>query len=211
MTAAKAARILLGTAGVGMMAYGIVGFATAPEITARTEVGQWLLAGVIAHDALLAPTVFVLGAVAYRATGARLRGRLAALLLIGGSLLLISLPALAQKGRNSNHTVLPLDYARNLSVLLASLVGLFILLSAADTLRTRRRRRHLPTPEAAEPEPGPEPESEPEVAPKPKPSPPAAMEPVTPQPPPHARTSPQDAAQNEADTAEVQDSNDDEQ
>jgi hypothetical protein len=196
MTATKAARILLGAAGVGVMAYGIVGFATAPEITARTEIGQWLLAGLLAHDALLAPTVFLLGAVAFRITGSRLRGRLAALLMIAGSLLLISLPALTQQGNNSNHTVLPLDYARNLGVLLAGLVGLFILLSAADTLRTRRRRAHLHTAEAAEPE----------AEPKPKPSPPAANEPDAPQPPPLSPADAQDAP-NEADTDGAQESN----
>ena len=189
-TATKTARILLGATGVGVMAYGIVGFTTAPDVTARTEVEQWLIAGVIAHDALLAPTVFLLGAAAYRITGARLRGRLAALLLIGGSLVLISLPALDQKGQNPNHTVLPLDYARNLGVLLAGLVGAFVLLSVADTLRIRRRQRRLRAAEVVEvvePEPEteteaeaaiePEPESEPEAEPEPIPLLPTVTEP----------------------------------
>ena len=204
MTAAKTAktlRILLGAMGVGVMAYGIWGFTTAPEITARPEIGQWLIAGVIAHDALLAPTVFLLGAATYRVTGARMRGRLAALLLIGGSLALISLPALTQKGHNPNHTVLPLDYARNLGVLLAALAAIVVLLSVADARRARRRRRRLPAapeptpepPQARTPELEPELESdlqlEPELDAKaepiaPEPSPPQPTEPELEQPPP---------------------------
>lgn len=147
----KAARVLLGAVGVGVMAYGVQGFATARDVTARAEIGKWLVVGVIAHDALLAPTVFLLGAAAQRVTGARLRGRLAALLLIGGSLSLIAYPALSQKGANPNHTVLPLDYARNLSVLLAALASAVVLLSVVDAWRGRRAaRRSRTTVEAIE-------------------------------------------------------------
>ncbi len=155
----KIARVLLGAVGVGVMAYGVQGFATARDVTARTEIGKWLVVGVIAHDALLAPTVFLLGAAAHRFTGARLRGRLAALLLIGGSLSLIAFPALSQKGANPNHTVLPLDYARNLSVLLAALAGAVVVFSVVDALRGRRVHRRLRTADApaAEPEPAPAP------------------------------------------------------
>lgn len=167
MRTAKTMRILLGAAGVAVMGYGLQGFLTAPEITARPEVGEWLIAAIILHDALLAPAVFVLSAAAYRTTGVRLRGRLAALLLIGGSLVLISYPALSQKGNNPNHTVLPLDYARNLSAVLAALAAIVVLLSVTDLLRSRRRRKLLRA--VREPEPieteAPQPElSEPEAA-----------------------------------------------
>ena len=177
MTAAKGLRVLLGAAGVGVMAYGAWGFATAPDIVARPEIGEWLIAGIIVHDALLAPTVFVISAAAYRTTGVRLRGRLAALLLIGGSLLLISLPSLMQKGSNPNHTVQPLDYTRNISALLAALAAVVVLLSSADALRNRRhrRRRLLSTrdPKSAQPEP----ESLPQPQPQPPEPEPARQEP----------------------------------
>jgi hypothetical protein len=138
MTAATKLRIALGTVGVGVLAYGAWGIMTDSVITARVEIGQWLVAAVIAHDALLAPVVFLLCAAAFRVTGARLRGRLAAGLLIGGSLVLIAIPGLTQQGRNVNRTVLPLDYARNLGVLLAALAAALLLLSALDAVRARR-------------------------------------------------------------------------
>jgi hypothetical protein len=146
MSAAAKLRIALGTVGVGVLAYGVWGIMTDPVITARAEIGRWLIAGVIAHDALLAPVVFLLCAAAFRVTGARLRGRLAAGLLIGGSLVLIAIPGLTQQGRNTNRTVLPLDYARNLAALLAGLAAVLLLLSAVDAVRARRGAGARPGP-----------------------------------------------------------------
>ena len=141
MTATRVFRLLLGALGVGVLAYGVRGLLTERNISDHAAVGEWLVGGVIGHDALLAPVVFVLCAIAYRFTDARWRGRLAALLLIGGSLIAISIPALLRKGLNSNKTVLPLDYARNLGVLLAVLVAAFALYSAVDGSRRRRAER----------------------------------------------------------------------
>ncbi|MBR7825750.1 hypothetical protein KDK95_05480 [Actinospica sp. MGRD01-02] len=124
MTTAKRLRIGLGALGVATLGYGVYGLFEESGIRDETAVGEWLIGGVIWHDFLLAPVVFALGAIAYRFTDARWRGRLAAVLLIGGSLTLISIPALLRQGLNRNTTVLPLDYARNLGVLLAVLVAL---------------------------------------------------------------------------------------
>jgi hypothetical protein len=154
MTATRIFRLSLGTLGVGVLAYGVRGLLTERNISDHAAVGEWLVGGVIGHDALLAPVVFVLCAIAYRFTDARWRGRLAALLLIGGSLILISIPALLRKGLNSNKTVLPLDYARNLGVLLAVLVGVFALYGGIDASRRRRaiRREAAAQDEPEEPE-----------------------------------------------------------
>ena len=123
MTTARNLRIGLGALGVATLGYGVYGLFNESGIRDQAAVGEWLVGGVIGHDFLLAPVVFVLGAVAHRFTDARWRGRLAAVLLIGGSLTLISIPALLRQGLNRNKTVLPLDYARNLGVLLAVLVA----------------------------------------------------------------------------------------
>jgi hypothetical protein len=154
MTATRIFRLSLGALGVGVLGYGVRGLLTEREISDHAAVGEWLVGGVIGHDALLAPVVFVLCAIAYRFTDARWRGRLAALLLIGGSLILISVPALLRKGLNSNKTVLPLDYARNLGVLLAVLVAAFALYGGIDAARRRRaiRRAAAAQDEPEEPE-----------------------------------------------------------
>ena len=65
------------------------------------------------------------------------------LLLVCGSLVLVSVPALLQQGRNPNPTVLPLDYARNLAVLLAAIAGAAALYAVLDARRRRRRAARL--------------------------------------------------------------------
>ncbi|HTJ67461.1 MAG TPA: hypothetical protein VL551_08045 [Actinospica sp.] len=138
MTTARTLRATLGGLGVLTAGYGVYGLLNEHVITDRAAVGEWLVAGVIGHDFLLAPAVFILCAIVYRLTNARWRGRLAAFLLIGGSLVAVSIPALIRQGLNRNTTVLPLDYARNLTVLLAILAAIMVVYSIAD--RTRRHR-----------------------------------------------------------------------
>jgi hypothetical protein len=139
----KTFRAVLGALGVGVLGYGVSGLLTEPAIRDPADVGKWLVTGLLGHDALLAPFVFLLCAGGYRFTGARWRGRLAGLLLVGGSLIVISVPALLQQGRNPNKTVLPLDYARNLGALLLLLVAAVALYGGADAARRRRREgRH---------------------------------------------------------------------
>ena len=131
-------RLVLGAAGLAVLANGAYGLLTTPQTSPPEAVGQWLVGGLVLHDALLAPAVYLLGAIAFRFTSARWRGRLAALLLIGGSLTLISLPEVLQQGKNPNPTVLPLDYARNIGLLLGALVLAMALYSAVDAARRRR-------------------------------------------------------------------------
>lgn len=139
-------RFALGALGAGVLGYGVYGLLTEPAIQNLGNVGEWLVGGLLLHDAVLAPVVFTACALAYRATrgtGARLRGRLAALLLVCGSLVLVSVPALLQQGRNPNPTVLPLDYARNLAVLLAAVLAAAALYAVLDARRRRRRAARL--------------------------------------------------------------------
>ena len=147
MTAVRTLRLALGGVGVALLGYGVYGLFNEQVIKDRAAVGEWLVVGVIGHDFLLAPVVYVLCAIAFRFTSARWRGRLAALLLVGGSLFLISIPALVRQGLNRNTTVLPLDYARNLSVLLAVLVAAMALYSGVDAVRRRAATKKARTEE----------------------------------------------------------------
>src|SRR6202022_2559049 len=99
------ARIGLGAFGLWVLSIGARGLLAGHPLAANEPVGKWLLNGVIVHDALIAPTVFVLCAVAYRLTSVRVRQALAAILLIGGSAVIVVLPDLLRKGHNSNPTV----------------------------------------------------------------------------------------------------------
>jgi hypothetical protein len=141
MGAARVVRPVLGALGVAVLGYGAFGLFTDPSIKNHASVEEWLIWGLVAHDAILAPVVFTLCAVAYRLTGVRWRGRLAALSLIGGSLVLIAVPALLRRGHNPNPTVLPLDYARNLGLLLAVLVAAMAVYGGIDAARRRHRQK----------------------------------------------------------------------
>jgi hypothetical protein len=79
-------------AGAAILFYGVYGLLTAPEIQDRQNVGEWLLGGVLLHDLVLAPIVFVLCRLAARLAPPKVRAGLAAALMIVGTLALIAAP-----------------------------------------------------------------------------------------------------------------------
>lgn len=133
------ARLALGAFGVWVASIGLRALLRGHPFAANAPVGRWLIGGVVAHDAIIAPTVFVLGAVTVRLAGPRVRQALAAILLIGGSVLIVGLPDVLRKGHNSNPTVTPLDYTRNLIIVLLAVVGGVLLATVAPAMWRRRR------------------------------------------------------------------------
>ena len=161
------ARIALGAFGLWVLSIGARGLLRGHPFADNAPVGRWLLGGVIVHDGLIAPTVFVLCAIAYWVTSVRVRQALAAILLIGGSALIVGLPDLLRKGHNSNPTVTPLDYRRDLVIVLLAVVGGVVLVTVVGARGEARRARRQAVLEAAEivaPEPELEREPEPDVA-----------------------------------------------
>lgn len=148
------ARIALGGFGLWVLSIGARGLLKGHPFAANEPVGKWLLGGVIVHDALIAPVVFVLCAVTYRVAGVRVRQALAAILLIGGSAVIVGLPDVLRKGHNSNPTVTPLDYTGDLVIVLSAVVGGVLLVTVAGAVRGRRRGGPQPTePGAVRPHP----------------------------------------------------------
>ncbi|MBS2963229.1 hypothetical protein KGA66_09240 [Actinocrinis puniceicyclus] len=135
------ARIALGAFGAWVASIGARALLRGHPFSANAPVGRWLIGGVIAHDAVIAPVVFLASAAMVRLTGPRTRQALAALLLIGGSVLIVGLPDVLRKGHNPNPTVTPLDYTRNLAVVLLAVAGGVLLTTAASAARAARRRR----------------------------------------------------------------------
>ncbi|HZP51812.1 hypothetical protein [Actinocrinis sp.] len=134
-----AARVALGAFGVWVASIGLRALLRGHPFAANAPVGRWLIGGVVAHDAIIAPTVFVLGAVTVRLAGPRVRQALAAILLIGGSVLIVGLPDVLRKGHNANPTVTPLDYTRNLIIVLLAVAGGVLLATVAPAMWRRRR------------------------------------------------------------------------
>ena len=102
-------RVLLATAGVAIVGYGLAGLLTNPYIGDPLDIAAWAGAGVVLHDGLWLPLVCLVGAVAARDT--LLRGGL----IVAASLTLVALPAvLREDADQGNSTLLPLSYQRNL-------------------------------------------------------------------------------------------------
>lgn len=140
---ALALRLLLGAGGVAMLGYGAWGVLHGIHESALESIGRWLLGGLILHDAVLAPIVFITGYIAYRITGPRVRRALAAILLIGGSAALVALPEFLLPPGNTNPTVHPLNYARDFAIVGGSVIlaaALYVLLATRRERTVARRR-----------------------------------------------------------------------
>lgn len=152
MRAAMGARLTAGTVGVAMLGFGAWHLITDSDLGHKQSIGKWLLGGVIVHDGIIAPVVFGGCALAWRLAGARLRRGLAVFLLAGGSVTIVALPSALRSGDNSNPTVTPLDYPRNLALVLGGLAVCVLLYVLGGRLNDRRHaaRAVASVPDAAE-------------------------------------------------------------
>lgn len=127
----------LGALGLAGMAFGATLLLTDPHISGRPAVLGWLAGSVIIHDALLAPTVIALGALA----ATRPRRHLRRPFIVAGSLILIALPLLLRPRPTANPSVLPLDYPRGLAIAVGTVVALALCGAAGRWARERWRGR----------------------------------------------------------------------
>jgi len=199
MRASTALRLGVGAVGVAMIGFGVwTLWVEKAHIGQPASIGRWLLGGVIGHDAILAPVVFIACAVVGRLTGPRVRRALALFLLAGGSLVIVGLPDILRRGDNPNPTVTPFDYPRNLTIALGAVAAIAVLSVVPGGVRDRRRRAREARLRAqieaalarakekamaeqaadaqadAVPAPEPEPEPKPEPEPEPEPQAPSA-------------------------------------
>ncbi|MEU3777906.1 hypothetical protein AB0F11_32875 [Streptomyces sp. NPDC032472] len=100
------------------------------------RIAVWLGGAVVVHDALVAPLVIAVAALA-AAAGLRLRGVPRGALVVAGSLTAIALPPLLRPGGVANPTVLPLDYLRNWLLAMAAVA---LLTAACAGVRAVLRR-----------------------------------------------------------------------
>ncbi|WP_299443998.1 hypothetical protein [uncultured Phycicoccus sp.] len=130
----KAARIALGGAGAAALAWGLLLLAgLGPQVLA---VAVWAVGGIVGHDAVIAPLVVVVGALAAARVPGWLRPVLVGLLVVLGPLTLVAVPVLGRFGaRVDNPTLLDRPYwAGYLAV-----VALALVVTAALALRRRPR------------------------------------------------------------------------
>ena len=113
-------RWALGVAGVGAMAWGARLVLTGGAATDPVAVASWLIGGLVVHDAVLAPLVVAVGWLAARVLPPWLRAPVQVGTLVAGVVTLASIPLLLGRGRRpDNPSANPLDYSRNLFLVLA--------------------------------------------------------------------------------------------
>jgi hypothetical protein len=130
MRALRAALISIGV-GCGLWGLWLMRDFTGEQLRST---GIWLAAGVVVHDALLAPLVVLVGVAASRVLPGRLRAPAAIAFLVWATLTVAFFPVLSgEGGKPGNDTILGRPYQ-------LSWVVMTLLLAAWAVVRARRRR-----------------------------------------------------------------------
>ena len=135
--------------GTLLIAWGVLGVLRQAASTAPASWLGWFLGGLLAHDLLLAPAIGAVG-LASRRLPTALRPTVRAALIVSGTLVVMSVPLLLGYGRASqpgNTSLLPGDYPRNLTIVLAAIwiiAGAWALHGLARSRAARPRARSTP-------------------------------------------------------------------
>ncbi len=140
-----AVRAAVGAVGVAAMFYAAWLVLTGGVATDPVSVATWLAGSVIAHDLVLAPAVIALGWLMARALPRPAQGPLQVGALVAGSVALVSAPLwlrpLLGPVSRANPSANPLDYPRNLGLVLAVIATAVAVTLAVGRLRAARDRR----------------------------------------------------------------------
>jgi hypothetical protein len=132
----SAPRAVLGVAGLGLMAYSAYGLVVDTGVPGRQALVAAAL--IIGHEAIIMPTVIIIGLVAVRIVPRWARSAAQVALVVTLALIIISIPLLAFAGTFPDlPSLLPRDYWRGLLIA----VGATWLLAAAVALTKRGRAR----------------------------------------------------------------------
>jgi hypothetical protein len=113
------------------MAFGVMGLIHNSSRTHPDQWVKWFIGSLVAHDFIVAPLVFAIGALLVARIPAAWRAPIQSGLIATGIIVLMSWPLLRGYGRDPrNPSVLPNNYAVNLVIVLAvvwAVVGLVCL------------------------------------------------------------------------------------
>ncbi len=127
-------RVLLGAAGLVLMAWGMRGMLVDAELTAPIGTLTWLAGALVAHDFLLAPLVCAVGWLLTRLLPAEVRPPVQGGLFVIGVVALLAWPLVATPAPQVNPTNVGLDTGR-----LGVLLGLVAAGTALAVVRARMR------------------------------------------------------------------------
>jgi hypothetical protein len=125
----KAMRAVLALGGAALIGWGVYGLLHDPYIRDPSDVLLWAVGGLLIHDGLWLPLVFLVGLPLTRHPV--LRGGL----IVATTVSAVALPAVLRAGQNhGNATLLPLPYLHNLLLVLAALAVLTLLTAVTARL-----------------------------------------------------------------------------
>lgn len=137
-------RIALIVAGLVLFAIGAYALVDQVPLEAFPNLILWLAAGVVVHDVVIAAVVATVGWAVSRAVPARFRPTVQGGLIVAGVVAIMSIPVVIGAGRTpGNPSLLPLDYGRNLVIVLVvigALTALFSLVSLRKPSGTDKRK-----------------------------------------------------------------------
>lgn len=121
-------RVVIGGIGGALAAYGGWLAASRQDLGQLVEIGLWLAAGVVAHDAVIAGVVLLVALLARRLLPAAAKAPAAIALIVWGSTSLAVLPVLGRFGaRSDNPTLLDRPYLTSWLALTAATVVVVVL------------------------------------------------------------------------------------
>lgn len=135
-------RVLLGCLGVVVGGYGGWLLLTTQDRTAVVAAGVWLVAGVVLHDAVLAPVLVVLGWFAVRALPRPAAAGAVVGLVAFGPIALVAVPVLVRPTEPGIYpTLLPRDYPLGLLEVAVASLGLAVLVALVVLRSTKNDPR----------------------------------------------------------------------
>ncbi|RBY95961.1 hypothetical protein DQ237_12590 [Blastococcus sp. TF02-8] len=127
--------LLPGFAAVG---WGVAGLLADDRVPLRPWL-TWVVGSALVHDLLLAPLVVLVGALVARVLPGAARPPVVVGLVVSGVLTLVALPFLLDLGTSTEPGFLPLDYGRNLLLLVAGIMSVSTVWAVIATELARRR------------------------------------------------------------------------
>ena len=124
--------------GLGVVVFGLLGLLD--HIPDTTNWALWFFGGLLIHDAIVVPTVAVVAVLLGWLLPVRVLPVVQGVLVVAIVLTLVAIPVVGGWGRLANNpSLLPLDYGRNLAIVLGLVV-------AAGALLVVRAVRRTPAP-----------------------------------------------------------------
>lgn len=137
-------RIVMIAAGLLLAGLGVFRLLTVVEWPTLLQIGIWLVAAIILHDMIVAPSTIGVGWVLRRFVPVRARRYLQAGLIISGLVTVIALPMIYLRGSQPAVKALLLrDYGANLALIIGVIAVIMVLLYVRR-VRLERRAATLP-------------------------------------------------------------------